>query len=193
MDDIIMNKYKGNGSVKDIAGDVRKEVAKLAGNPVLITLTRLKSPMVLLASISVIFGIMMGVLGTAWVLMQTTAEFARNGAVANTEAGIVTKEVLLEHLRSGRYKDATRQIETSLDNDLAGAMIFARDGVEFSQNTLKAIEIERKARGISGYEPHNATVTVAVEEMFRLVPRPELSAHDTTLTLEDDSRLMLNR
>lgn len=188
-----MNKYTGNGSVKDITGEVQKEVVKLARSQVLFTLTHLKSPMVLLASISVIFGIMLGVLGTAWVLMQTTAEFARNGALANTEAGIVTKEVLLEHLRSGRYKDATRQIETSLDNDLAGAMVFARDGVEFSQNTLKAIEMERKARGLSGYEPHNATVTVEVEEMLRLAPRPELSARDTALTLEDDSRLMLNR
>jgi hypothetical protein len=170
-----MNNYQGQGNVKDIADKVQGKAVKQAGS------------FVLIGSISAIFGIMMGVLGTAVVLIQTNTNFARVGNVAKAEAGIVTKEVLLEHLRSGRYKDATMQLETSLDKDLAGATELARDGFDFSRNTLKAIDTERKARGMSGYEPSNATVSAAVQEMFRLVPLPEFAMRDTPIILVDDT------
>lgn len=167
----IMNKYQ----VKGNADKTQEKAVKQTGG------------LVLIASISVIFGIMIGVLGTAGVLIQTNTAFARVGNIAKAEAGIVTKEILLEHLRSGQYKDATIRLEMSLDKDLAGATEFARDGIEFSRNTLKAIETERKARGMSGYEPRNATVNAAVQEMFRLTPRPEFAARDMPTILVDDT------
>jgi hypothetical protein len=147
----------------------------------------IKSQVQLTASISVIFGILMGVLGTALVLMQTTSEFARSGAAARTEENIITKVELLEHLRSGRYIVATKQLEALLDKDLAGAAESAREGVVLSSNTLKALEIERKARGISGYEPVNSTVGDAVQEAFRQIPRPEISAQ-APISFRNDMR-----
>ena len=132
-----------------------------------------KSQVQLTASISVIFGIMMGVLGTAMVWMQTTSDFTRTGAAAKAEANIVTKVELLEHLRSGRYQDATKQLEAMLDKDLTRAAESARDGIELSSDTLRALETERKARGISGYEPVSASDGAAVQEAFRLVPQSE--------------------
>ncbi len=114
---------------------------------------------------------MMGMLGTSWIWLQSNAGFARLGAVAKTETGIETKVALLEQLRSGRYNDATRQLEVLLDADLVGAASFARDGVELSWTTLKALQTEVKARRVSGYEPTNSTVSADVQEAFRLAPQ----------------------
>jgi len=136
----------------------------------------IKSHVQLTASVSVIFGIMMGVIGTAMVMMQTTFDFNKAGAAARTENNIVTKVELLEQLRSGRYNQATKQLEALLDKDLTGAVESARGGIELTSDTLRALEKERKARQISGYEPPDSTDGAAAQEAFRLVPRPELTA-----------------
>lgn len=139
----------------------------------------IKSEVQLAAGFSAIFGIMMGVLGTAMVWMQTTSNFSRIGTSARTEADIVTKVELLEHLRSGRYDDATRQLEALLDKDLTGAAESARIGNVLSSDTLKALETERRARGVSGYKPVSADVSAAVQEAFRLAPEATIRLEDT--------------
>jgi len=146
----------------------------------------IKSQVLLTASISVIFGIMIGVLGEAWVWMQTTSEFTRLGAVAKSEANIETKVELLEHLRSGRYNDAAKMLEELLDKDLTRAAESARVGIQFSPDTLKALETERKARTISGYEPVNSTVGGEIQDVFRLVPKSKMAWHGTTITPQNN-------
>lgn len=148
----------------------------------------IRRDVIMIASISGILGIMMGILGASWVWLQSSATFARTGAVAKTEAGIAAKVELLESLRSGRYNDAARQIERSLDNDLIGAGEFARDGVELSSGTLKAIEVERNARRISGYEPTRSGVSAAVQDAIHSAPHSETGARATPAVLEDDAR-----
>ncbi len=136
----------------------------------------IKRQVVLIVSISGIFGIILGVLGMSLVWLQFEDTIPRLGALARTEANIVKNIALLEHLRSGRYADATNQVEAWLDNDLAGAGEYAHDGSEFSLTTLRAMESERKARLLSGYEPDNARVSAKVQAAFRLVPPSESDA-----------------
>jgi hypothetical protein len=147
----------------------------------------IKSQVLLTASISVIFGIMIGVLGEAWVWMQTTSEFTRLGSVAKSEANIETKVELLEHLRSGRYNDAAKLLEELLDKDLTRAAESARVGIIFSSDTLKALDTERRARKISGYEPVNSTVGVAIQDVFRLVPQSGIAWHGTPIIPQDNN------
>lgn len=130
---------------------------------------------------------MIGVLGEAWVWMQTTSEFTRLGAVAKSEANIETKVELLEHLRSGRYNDAAKMLEELLDKDLTRAAESASVGIKFSSDTLKAIATERKARKISGYEPANSTVGVAIQNVFRLAPQSEIAWQGTPFMSQDDN------
>ncbi len=130
----------------------------------------IKRHVVMVASLSGIFGIMMGVLLASWAWMQSSAQFAIGGAVAKMEGNIVKKVELLEFMRTGRYSEATGQLEAWLDKDLVGAGEFARDGVVLSTPTLQAMEIERLARTMTGYQPANDSVNAAVRETFRMVP-----------------------
>lgn len=148
----------------------------------------IKREVLTVASISGILGIMMGMLGTSWIWLQSNAGFARLGAVAKTETGIETKVALLEQIRSGRYNDATRQLEVLLDADLVGAAEFARDGVALSLTTLKALQTELKARRMSGYEPTSTTVSEEVHEAFQLVPTSsDIGLHVVPRSQEYDS------
>ncbi len=143
-----------------------------------------RNQVVTIASIAGIFGIMMGILLTSWVWLSTDADFGRIGALAKTEAGIVAKVKLLEHLRSGRYRDATSQLESWLDYDLAGAGEFARDGAAIDPDTVSAMETERQARGASGYVPNDENVSAAVQEAFQLVSGRQTA----TRTMQEDMR-----
>ncbi len=144
----------------------------------------IKKHVVMITSFSAIFGIIMGVSVVSLAWMQSTANFPKLGTVAKTETGIVTKVELLEKLRSGHYNDAATQLEAWLDNDLIGAGELAREGAELNVSTLQAMETERKARGVSGYEPANASVNAAVQEAFRLVPHADVRA--TPIMLRGD-------
>ncbi|HEY5994844.1 MAG TPA: hypothetical protein VIU46_09645 [Gallionellaceae bacterium] len=137
----------------------------------------IKRQVILIISFSGIFGIILGVLGVSLVWLQTNATFPKADSVARTEASIVKNIALLEHLRSGRYQDATRQVEAWLDNDLVGAGEYVRAGGEFSVSTVRAIESERKARQASGYEPENERINAAVQATFRQVAGPETETH----------------
>lgn len=143
---------------------------------------------ILVGSISAIIGIMMGVLLSSWTWLGTSATFARTGALARTEAGIAAKVELLEHIRSGRYSDATQQLEAWLDHDLAGAGELASDGVALSARTLQAVGIERKARGLSGYEPTDATVSAKVQKVFRLLPESDSVAAPAPAVIREEMR-----
>ncbi len=154
----------------------------------------IKRQVLLTASLSVILGIMMGILGTAWVWIQTDTAFAQSGATARIESNIVSKVALLEHLRAGRYADAAGQIEAALDKDLMHAADSVREGVSLSADTLSALQTERTARGLSGYEPNSESVGAAVQEVFHVLPQadrnePEsLGSRATPITLEGDVR-----
>jgi hypothetical protein len=149
----------------------------------------IKRHAMVIASVSGIFGLMMGVLGTEWGWLQSTAEVAKLGAVAKTEGGIVAKVELLQRIRAARYDDATRLLEVWLDNDLAGAGELARDGAEFSSDTVSAVETERMARRMSGYEPANVTLSVEVQQAFRLLSHAESTARPISLVSRDDSEM----
>ncbi len=127
----------------------------------------------LIMSVSGIVGVITGMVCASAYWLEFGDRFARVAAVAKTEAAIVAKVALLEHLRAGHYKDATMQLEDQLDTDLVGAGSLARNGVAFSSNAQSAMERERHARELTGYAPVNASVSAGVQEAFRLVARWE--------------------
>lgn len=142
----------------------------------------------MIASCSGIFGVIMGVSGMSMAFVQSTASFPSIGNASRTERGIEAKVDLLQKIRAGRYGDATRALEAQLDNDLIGAGELARNGAALSQSTLRAVETERQARASSGYEPDNATVGAAVRDALRLMPRAETGSRATPVALEDGGR-----
>jgi hypothetical protein len=124
-------------------------------------------------SCSGILGILIGVSGMSLAWMQTTVTMPRLGSEVRTEVNIVTKVDLLNKLRAGRYADATMQMEGWLDGDLVKAAELVQSGGELSQSTLRAVEAERVARAVSGYESGNASVNAAVRQALAVVPRTD--------------------
>ncbi len=135
----------------------------------------IKRHVMIIISVSSIIGIITGMATASAYWLQFGDVFAKMAAAARTEAAILNKVALLEHLRSGRVKDATTQLESQLDSDLIGAGSLARNGVELSVNLQRAVETERRARGVTGYEPSNPRLSEQVEEAFRLVSHPYLA------------------
>lgn len=147
-----------------------------------------KRHVVMIASLSGIFGIMMGVLVASWAWLNSGAAFASSGAIARAEAGIAKKMELLGQLRSGRYADATRQVQAWLDADVARAAEYTGDGAELSAATLRAVEAERRTRGAPGFEPANASGGGAPSETYGLSPSSEMAARATPIVSHDDVR-----
>ncbi len=108
--------------------------------------------------------------GASWYWLNFNAQFNNYAFVVRTQADVVTKVAVLEHIRAGRILDATNLLETLLDGDLIGAGALARDGTTFNANTARAVALESKARAASGYRPSDQSVHNAVQEAFRLVP-----------------------
>jgi hypothetical protein len=108
--------------------------------------------------------------GASWYWLNFNAQFNNYGFVVRTQADIITKVAVLEHLRAGRILDATNLLETLLDGDLISAGALARDGTKLNTNTARAVALESNARVASGYRPIDSTVHNAVEEAFSLVP-----------------------
>lgn len=111
-----------------------------------------------------------GVASASWFWLNFNTEFTNHGFVVRTQADIITKVAVLEKIRAGRVTDATNLLETLLDGDLISAAALARDGTKFSENTRHAVELEIKARAVSGYAPTDENVRNAVQEAFRLLP-----------------------
>ncbi len=145
-----------------------------------------KNQAVLIAAVFGIVGLIVGMFGTSWFWLKSNATFAKSAAVARAETGIMTKVALLEHLRSAHYAAAVVELEALLDTDLAGAGALARGGAEFSSNAVKAVEAERKARGVSGYEPSNEAVNTAVHDAFLLVPQSPAGMGNTETGWNDE-------
>jgi hypothetical protein len=120
--------------------------------------------------------LVVGIAGASWFWMNFNAQFTNHGLVVRTEADIVTKVAVLEHIRAGRIADATNLLETLLDGDLIGAGALARDGAKFKANTHRAVGLEYQARVASGYKPADQNVRNAVQEAFRLLPAASNSA-----------------
>ena len=117
-----------------------------------------------------ILSLVLGAGGASWYWLNFSAQFNNYGFVVQTQANIVTRVAILEHIRAGQISDATNLLETLLDGDLIGAGALARNGTRFNTNTGRAVALESKARAASGYQPADENVQNAVQEAFRLVP-----------------------
>jgi hypothetical protein len=117
-----------------------------------------------------VLSLAVGAGGASWYWLNFNAQFNNYALVVRTQADVVTKVAVLEHIRAGRILDATNLLETLLDGDLIGAGALARDGTTFNANTARAVALESKARAASGYRPTDQGVHNAVQEALRLVP-----------------------
>jgi hypothetical protein len=107
-----------------------------------------------------VLSLVLGAGCASWYWLNFNAQFNNHGFVVRTQADIVTKVAVLEHLRAGRVSDATNLLETLLDGDLIGAGALARDGTKFNANTGHAVMLESKARVGSGYRPTDENVQI---------------------------------
>jgi len=128
------------------------------------------------AALIALVSLVVGVAGASWFWLNFNAQFTNHGLAARTEADIVTKVAVLEHIRGGRIKDATNILETLIDGDLMTAGAIAQDGTKFNANTRRAIGLEYQARVASGYEPTDQNVRNAVQEAFSLLSDTAASA-----------------
>ena len=111
--------------------------------------------------------LVVGVVGASWFWLNFNAEFTNHGFVVRTQADIITKVAVLERIRAGKIAEATNFLETLLDGDLISAGALARDGTKFSENTRHAVDIEIKARAVSGYAPNDEGMRNSVQEALR--------------------------
>ncbi|GAA6143195.1 hypothetical protein NBRC116584_30130 [Hydrogenophaga sp. 5NK40-0174] len=112
----------------------------------------------------------LGVGGATWFWNHFYSQFIHFSFVTRTEADIITRVAVLEHIRAGQIADATALLESQLDGDLIGAGALARDGTKFKAKTGRAVALEARARAESGYRPIGSDVNNAVQEALRLVP-----------------------
>lgn len=135
-----------------------------------------------------ILSLAVGVGAASWYWLNFNSQFNSYALIVRTQADIVTKVTVLEHIRAGRISDATRLLETLLDGDLIGADALARDGTKFNANTRHAVMLESEARAASGYRPTDENVHNAVQEAFRLIPGAVEDASAQPINPPDMSR-----
>jgi|SRR6267142_2405118 len=123
-----------------------------------------------IAAISALVGLVVGAFAASRYWLDFNAQFMTSGLVLKTQADLVTRVFVLEHLRASRSEDATKLLEALLDGDLISAGALARDGHKFSASARRAVAVELRARQMSGYEPADPNVRAAVQEAFRLLP-----------------------
>ena len=126
----------------------------------------MKKHWVALAAIALVC---VGVAVSSWFWAHFYGELMAISYRTRTEADLVSKVAVLEHLRSGRITEATQLLETLLDSDLVSAAALARDGAKFTQKANQALVLAMKARQTSGYVAANEEVRRAVDDAFRLV------------------------
>jgi hypothetical protein len=124
---------------------------------------------VLIASFSCLVGIAAGAVGASWYWERFYSEFIKYALAQRTQADIVTRVYVFQHIRAAEVQDATSNLENVLDSDFIAAAALARDGTKFNDNTRRAVEIERRSRIVSGYEPGTPGVKKAVQEAFHLL------------------------
>ena len=110
-----------------------------------------------------------GAAGSSWFWLHFYGAFMASSYLTRTEADIVSKVAVLEHIRSGQITEATQLLETLLDGDLISAASLSRDGAKFTEKTSQALALAMKARQTSGYVAADEEVRSAVDEAFRLV------------------------
>jgi len=125
----------------------------------------------------ILLSVAAGAGGASCYFLNFNARFDEHALVTNTEAGIVTKIAILEHIRAGNIIEATKLLETSLDGDLISAGAFTHNGAPLSTRTRSTLAREAQARAISGYRPTDDHVNSAVEEVFRSI-HETASGHD---------------
>ena len=110
-----------------------------------------------------------GMGAASWFWLNFYSQFINSGLTNRLGADIVTKVVVLEHIRTGKIAEATTLLETLLDGDLISAAGLAREGAKFSPSTARALAREAKARSLSGYRPIRNDLHNAIQEAFCLV------------------------
>jgi hypothetical protein len=130
----------------------------------------------LLYSISVMAGLVLGVIGASLFWLSFNAQFMTANLVHSTESQIITKEAVLEQLRAGRPEKAMSVLQSLLDGDFISAAALARDGHELSAPTLRAVAKEMEARRLSGYAPPDAKVAAFIEELAAVAERAQQGA-----------------
>jgi hypothetical protein len=122
----------------------------------------------LFVAVSIVTGFVVGVIGASLFWLNFNGRFNMSNLSSRTQADIVTKVAVLERLRGDKYHEGVKMIETLLDGDLVTAGALVRNGYKLNSNAQRAIELECKARVVSGYEPADKTIRSSVQEAFRL-------------------------
>ena len=128
-----------------------------------------KRRVALIVGISALVGLVVGAAAASWFWVGFNAQFMNSGLALRTQADVIEKVIVLEHIRAHRPADASKLLETLLDGDLITAEALARDGHKFNVNFSRAVALELHARKQSGYEADDPTVRAAVREAFRLL------------------------
>ena len=122
-----------------------------------------------ITAISAVSGLLLGIFAASWYWLDFSANFTTSSLLLRTQADLITRISVLEHLRAGHAGNATRLLESLLDGDLIGAGALARDGHQFNANARLAVALELRLRRLSGYEPSDANVRAAVDEALSLL------------------------
>jgi|GEM_PF-3716640 len=96
-------------------------------------------------------------------------EFMSTNRAQQIQTDIVTKAAVLNHLRAGQTDSAAKLLEGLLDGDILAAGYLVRDGHTLNKNTIIAVEKERLAREVSGYESPNAAVAAEMKDAFQKI------------------------
>ena len=126
---------------------------------------------ILISILTGLFGLVIGVAGASQYWIDFYSRFNIANMMLQTQTDIVTKVAVLEHLRSGQIEIGTKLLESLLDGDLLAAGALARSGRKFNKNMLVAVEKERLAREMSGYESPDATVASSAKDVLRTISR----------------------
>jgi hypothetical protein len=96
------------------------------GNPLGTAMSTRRVAMI--AAISALAGLVVGAVSASWYWFDSNGQFMTSNLVLGTQADILAKVSVLEHMRAGRFEHATKLLETLLDGDLIGAGALARQG-----------------------------------------------------------------
>ena len=90
-----------------------------------------------IAVVSSLAGLVVGACGASWYWLGFNGKFMASSLVLRTQADIIAKVSVLEHMRAGRTEEAAKLQEILLDGDLVIAGALARDGNGFNANARR--------------------------------------------------------
>jgi hypothetical protein len=118
----------------------------------------------ILAVVSGVVGLVVGVVSTAW-FMSPLLNYA---AASSSVAALVSDGAVLQEVHSGGMDAATRLLQMRLDGELMVIRAGVRSGVKLTPQAQNAIAQIRHLRESSGYEPPDPSVRRMVDEALAL-------------------------